>query len=447
MRKTIFVSAIIFFGLVLRLVIFYSSPPNNSFDDHLEPIALYKNTMSIPLPNQCWECYQPPVYYGLGALVIHTGELLGLSSFNSWKLVQLINPLASVFVLFLFYRIMLNLEVPFHKRILLLSFFTVLPIDLLTCSMIGNDYLLVLFSALAFYSFSRLYRNIKEQGEIDWWNYLVLCIYVILGALTKQHGLLLIIFPVSVLLLVFKKSSWKCKVLCAFMVFSTIGISLSNEIQKFRSTGKFLVSNQDFYNYTDGQFPGDINKVEFFTFRFFDLMQTPFLSETTSASFNTEIFARIFFDYEWRFISPSIKGANLMGQVAYVFGAFWLIYFGILIFIRLREFVKGSNKWSRLNYFLVVSSVVFVLYALVPFVQTIRFPYFSSMKATFFLPGVVIFLTLMGRYVMKASNKTLDYLLITINLCFGLCLVLYIYEALPLSLNLLSGPLWPIPGV
>lgn len=447
MRKTIFVSAIIFFGLVLRLVIFYSSPPNNSFDDHLEPIALYKSTMSIPLPNQCWECYQPPVYYGLGALVLHTGDLLGLSSFNSWKLVQLINPLASLFVLFLFYRIMLNLEVPFQKRILLLSFFTVLPIDLLTCSMIGNDYLLVLFGALAFYSFSRLYRKIKEQGEIDWWNYLVLCIYVILGALTKQHGLLLIIFPVSVLFLVFKKSSWKWKVLCALMAFSTIGISLSNEIQKFRSTGKFLVSNQDFYNYTDGQFPGDIKKVEFFTFRFFDLMQTPFLSETTSASFNTEIFARVFFDYEWRFISPSAKGANLMGQIAYVFGAFWFIYFGILIFNRLREFVKGSNKPSRLNYFLVVSFVVMLLYVLVPLVQTIRFPYFSSMKATFFLPGVVIFLTLMGRYVMKASNKTLDYILITINLCFGLCFVLYILEVLPLSFNLLSGPLWPIPGI
>jgi hypothetical protein len=221
--------------------------------------------------------------------------------------------------------------------------------------------------------------------------------------------------------------------------------SLSSEIQKFRVAGKFLVSNQDFYNYTNGQYPGNISRVEFFSFRFVDLMRNPYLSEKTSASFNTEIFARIFFDYEWRFLSPQANGANLIGQVAYVFGAIWALFFVVLFVLRVRKLIRDSNYWSGLNAFFIISLVVLVLYALVPFVQTLRFPYFSSMKATFFLPGVIVFLTLVGRYLMKKSSEWLDYSLILVNLSFGFYFVLSIYNVLPLSLNQLSGPLWPIP--
>jgi hypothetical protein len=406
---------------------------------------IYKKNMSIPLPNQCWECYQPPIYYGLCAVVLKGSEVLNLDKFNSWRLVQLINPLVSVFVLFLFYRILWHLEVPFQKRILLLSFFAVLPIDMLTCSMIGNDYLLVLFSALTFYYFSRLYNQIEQQDSISWLHYFLLCFCAVCGALTKQHGLLLIIFPASVLFLLFRNSSLKLRVVYSSVFILTTICSLSSEIQKFRVAGKFLVSNQDFYNYTDGQYPGDISRVEFFSFRYLDLIQNPYLSQKTSASFNTEIFARIFFDYEWRFLSPQANGANLIGQVAYVFGAFWVLYFTFLFVVRVGELNRDSFHWPSLKSFFVISSVVLILYALVPFVQTVRFPYFSSMKATFLLPGVIIFLTLVGRYLMKKSSEWLDYSLILVNLSFGFYFALSIYNILPLSLNQLSGPLFPIP--
>jgi hypothetical protein len=445
MRNTIFVFGIICFGLVLRLAIFCVSPPNNSFDDHLEPIMIYKNSMNIPLPNQCWECYQPPVYYGLCAIVLSGAEALDQSKFNSWRLVQLVNPLISVFVLFLFYRILLQLEVSLQKSLVLLSFLAVLPIDLLTCSMIGNDYLLVLFSVLTFYSFLRFHNQIIQSGHVGWLNFFLLCFFSVLGALTKQHGLLLIIFPGAALLLMFKDLSWRGRLLFSTMVLMAIISSLSNEIMKFRATGKFLVSNQDFYNYTEGQFPGAISRVEFFTFRFYNLMKAPFMSEQTSASFITEIFARIFFDYEWRFTSPHANGAIIAGQVAYVYGAFWVLYFVILLIIRCRGFTRDSLQLLRFNSFFTVSAIVLIFFALVPFVQTLRFPYFSSMKATFFLPGVVLFLALIGKYLMKTTNKTMDYSLIVINLSFGIYFVLIIYEKLPFSLSQLSGPLWSIP--
>lgn len=445
MRNTIFVLGIICFGLVLRLVIFSVSPPNNSFDDHLEPIMLYKNGMNLPLPNRCWECYQPPVYYGLCTIVLNVAEELDLSKFNSWRLVQLVNPLISVFVLFLFYRILMRLEVPLQKSLVLLSFLAVLPIDLLTCSMIGNDYLLVFFSALTFYSFLGFYNQIIQAGYIGWLNFFLLCVFSVLGALTKQHGLLLIIFPWAALFIMFRDLTRRGRALFSAIVLMTTISSLSNEIMKFRTTGKFLVSNQDFYNFTEGQFPGAIERVEFFTFRIYNLMKSPFMSEQTSSSFITEIFARFFFDYEWRFLSPHANDAIIAGQVAYVFGAFWVLYFVVLLIMRCKEFAKDSFQLLRLNFFFTVSAIVFILFALVPFVQTLRFPYFSSMKATFLLPGVVLLLALIGKYLMKSTNKAVDNWLIVFNLSFGFYFVLIIYEVLPLSLNQLSGPLWLLP--
>jgi hypothetical protein len=62
-------------------------------------------------------------------------------------------------------------------------------------------------------------------------------------------------------------------------------LSISDELWKFNQTGEFLVSNQHYFDYAKNQFPGSLDKVEFFSFRIFELYQEPFISERTSASF------------------------------------------------------------------------------------------------------------------------------------------------------------------
>jgi hypothetical protein len=121
-------------------------------------------------------------------------------------------------------------------------------------------------------------------------------------------------------------------------------LSISDELWKFNQTGEFLVSNQHYFDYAKNQFPGSLDKVEFFSFRIFELYQEPFISESTSASFFTELFARTFYDYEWRFISPNIPWANKLGFIGYSLGLVWVFFFIMIIFILIRNLKKIHTK-------------------------------------------------------------------------------------------------------
>ena len=70
---------LIVLGITIRLVVFYVSPPSNSYDNHLEVISDYSNNIERPQPFSCWECYQPPIYYVISAIVYNTAQSVGFS--------------------------------------------------------------------------------------------------------------------------------------------------------------------------------------------------------------------------------------------------------------------------------------------------------------------------------------------------------------------------------
>jgi hypothetical protein len=87
---------IIVIGSLLRITLGLSSPPNNSYDDHLAPIAKYINNNSRPLPQECWQCYQPPLYYFVASKVFIASYLAFNNYYLAWKSVQFINVLLSI---------------------------------------------------------------------------------------------------------------------------------------------------------------------------------------------------------------------------------------------------------------------------------------------------------------------------------------------------------------
>jgi hypothetical protein len=187
--------------------------------------------------------------------------------------------------------------------------------------------------------------------------------------------------------------------------------------------------------------------VEFFSFLIFELYQEPFISERTSASFVTELFARTFYDYEWRFISPKIPWANTLGYIGYSLGLVWLFYFGIIIFSCIRDF---KNSFYKLNWYALFSKIPPILlgflFMLVPFIQTLRYPYFSSMKSMFMLSGIILLLITLGSQIKKSSlNQQIGIYITVLNILYGIMLVVSISIYLGISLNHLNGPLWPIP--
>ena len=438
--------AIICLGGIIRLTVFWVSPVNNSYDDHLEVINIYSESHNRPAPFQCWECYQPPFYYFTAAAVYNITDSIGADKLTCWKFVQFINPFLSIILLIIVYQILLLFKMPKLSILITLSFVAILPRDIFTSAMIGNDYMLVFFAILSFYLFLKTLFALRNGNKFWFW-FNLLILNATLGSITKQHGLLIYLFPFSISLLLCNKIYRKKLLLAIPILFFGGLLSISDEVWKFNKTGELLVSNQHYFDYAKNQFPGSLDKVEFFSFRIFELFQEPFISESTSASFFTELFARTFYDYEWRFVSPKIPWANTLGYIGYSLGLVWLFYFGIIIFSCVRDL---KNSFYKLNYYAIFSKIPPILlgflFMLVPFIQTLRYPYFSSMKSMFMLSGIILLLiTLCSRIKKSSLNQQIGIYITILNIIYGIMLVVSISIYLGISLNHLNGPLWPIP--
>lgn len=437
---------LISFGAILRLTVFWVSPANNSYDDHLEVIKIYADDLSRPAPFQCWECYQPPLYYYVGASTFNLTKLFGGSPEVCWKMVQAINPLLSILILFIAYQILLLFRLPQLSIAITLSFIIALPRDIFTSAMIGNDYMLVFFAILSFFLFLKTVNVLKNKSTT--WRWLtLLTVAATLGSLTKQHGLLLHLFSAVIFLLLCRKTNRKKLYWAMPILLIGLLISLSEEACKYSETGEFLVSNQHYFDYAKNQFPGSLDKVEFFSFRIFKLYQNPFISENTSASFFTELFARTFYDYEWRYLSPKIPWAKFLGYIAYSIGLMWILFYLVTILLWLRCAIKNSFQveWNTI-FTKGTPTFLALLFMLVPFLQTLRYPYFSSMKSMFMLSGIIILLLTLGNLVKDSSwSKNFGQVVIVLNILYAMILVVSIAMYLGISVNHLHGPLWELP--
>ena len=164
------ISFIFIIGAALRVALYISSPPNNSYDDHLEVINIYSETFESPGAFDCWECYQPPAYYYLSSVVLRFSDAVGMSDYAQWKIVQFINPLFSILMFGFFALIFKELKVKKKSRLVVLSLLAVLPRDLYTSAMIGNDYLISFLCVLALLLFikspsNRAYFRLIQLGH------------------------------------------------------------------------------------------------------------------------------------------------------------------------------------------------------------------------------------------------------------------------------------------
>ena len=95
---------------------------------------------------------------------------------------------------------------------------------------------------------------------------------------------------------------------------------------------------------------------------------------------------------------------------------------------------------------LITPLTVALFFIVVPLLQTLRYPYFSSMKAMFMLSGVIMLILLIGSLTKENSGiSRFCFPIITLNVIYGMCLVVSICLGIEISLNNLHGPLWPIP--
>ena len=437
-RHVAIICAIVLGGL-LRWGIWMANPPNNSFDDYLTPIGLYNKELSRPHPSDCWQCYQPPVYMAAAGLFARTVGSLGVRDPFIWKLIQLLGACFSFAALWLASRTLL-LWFPRSQLAVMLGvcFIAVLPRDLYTSAMLGNDVLLIFFVALAIWAYSRVVR-LGEVRPLLW-----LGIGVVGACWTKQSGLVSLLLPLGLCWAVWRREDQRYgpklrrwAVVC-FVAACLLGVT--DEAIRFGQTGKLLVSNQDYFAGAAGQPPGSVEATSFSSLRIGELYRFPFMSRETGDSFWTHLFARAWFDFEPRFLGPGALTVNT-GRAAITVG---LLCSALIAAGAVRSLWRLRRDPSPLPLYLLA-----LAFLAVPLVQTLRLPYYSSMKLMFVLPAMSVAAIWMADAADWIGSRRWGTIAVAalalVMACFALFHIAVVAIELPESMKTISGPVWRFP--
>lgn len=311
-----------------------------------------------------------------------------------------------------------------------------LPRDAYTSAFISNDILLEATVGLSIVAYCRYSGSLAHNH----FHVLILGIAVIAASLTKQSGLITLVLMAGVLAPLWntRSPSQNLNVLCIVSMCFVAILAVSIEASQVWHTGKLFVSNQHFFDWTAEQPPGQISEVTFWDLRLFSLFREPWLGVSTLSSLPTEVFARFFFDYEPKLIGPT-EEALLGARLGIVSGSALVLMMlhGASIWIRQMGSRTGELPLMAL----------LLLFMAVPIVQTVRFPYFSSMKAVFVLPAISIVMGLISLSAARMLRSTLGRLVLvltTTSLASSAALgLIAAHESI--ADVLMQVPAWPFP--
>ena len=429
---------IVLLGALVRLTVWYANPPNNAYDDHLEVIAHVARSFERPTLDNCFQCYHPPLYYFVQAMVLRGTHAITGSFWIAWRTVQLSSVLFSILHLLVCWKILSSVTKPhLPSQLCALAVLTFLPRDIYTSAFIANDTAVILLGAIAILIYTRGFAS-----EVSHRPLIALVIPIILAAWTKQHGLILWLLPTTIMVTLYQSPSASSvtrdvKMCCVFIYLVGTIIVFGEEAYKTAKTGFVMVSNQHFFDWVSSQPPGRLSLVTFTDFRFRELFRSPFMSPATLGSFWTEVFARFWFDYEPKFLADSYT-TRAIGRISYCVGLAITLAWGIGFLRALWEWRANPRKLCLL--------IVLCLFVLVPAAQTLRFPYFSSMKAMFILPSLSISaLILAHSFRWMWEGLILRTILLSVVVSLALSTISQACVMVEGSYSAVNRALWPFP--
>ena len=149
MRINYKLTALIFFilAIALRASLCLSNPPDNAFDNHFEPVGLILQTGTIPAKDACWECFQPPVFYAVSALIGRLSFDLGAQRTRVKKILQLLCCLYGILTVGIVYLILNKFPLSDFAKIIGFGLVCFLPRHIYMSAMHANDTMAYLFVA------------------------------------------------------------------------------------------------------------------------------------------------------------------------------------------------------------------------------------------------------------------------------------------------------------
>lgn len=408
-------------GVLLRLGLALAWPADAAYDDHYEPVRVIRTQHRLPDASDCWECYQPPLYYLVSAGVGAAAERVVPGAATrpegvgrvALQAVSLVAGCATLVLCVLIFRRFAALA---RFEALALALVAFLPRHVYMSAMATNDAFTWLLATAAIHAALRAHAAA--------WNPRPTLIAAALAGgavLSKGYGWV----TVAALL----GSAWLCLGRAPgiptsgrrarpllLMTLTALAVGIWPTVRNLYTFDRLHVDNFDLRDSPMRfQPPESRRALSLTSFRLPALLRHPWLHVSHADSFVTELYGRLWFDYEGfkTSLAPYAPWQRLWNRCAQAYPQWnrprWdmLLHYaadevpprlrpvawaGYLAGLPLTAAVIAGAALAlrRLgrDFPLTLLLIHFVLAACVPLVQTLRVPHFSAMKAAYALSGV-----------------------------------------------------------
>jgi len=235
--------SIILLGILVRLILYtYTGPMQNAYDTHghLNYMQVISEEKRLPNNNECWQCYQPPLYYAAFAVVKNIVDRYEPSLTN--RILQQGNLLLSFGCVILGVALILNLFGN-RKEAYLAALISVLwPGFVLAAPRISND-ILFYFGALFCMLFAQRYWRTHKNSDV-----LLASIGAAIALIAKLNGFVILFAWVIIYVLnairFLKIGSLKIWFVSVFILLLSVGFSSHRIIVDiYEGRGANLVTN------------------------------------------------------------------------------------------------------------------------------------------------------------------------------------------------------------
>ena len=448
-------------GVALRLGLAIITPPERAYDDHYEPVQFILANGEIPSAADCWECYQPPLYYVISAALCSATQRVAATSADSGEhvgrrtlqFVSLVAGCATLWVCVLIFRRFSELAA--HEA-LALSLVAFLPRHIYMSAMATNDALTYLLASLAVYAALRAHA---ANWQARW------CIAtgLLAGAtvLCKGYGWVTV-GAITLAVWIFTRHSnqlaesrfrRELSKPLALVLIAALPLAIWPTVRNVLVYGKPHVDNFDMFPETPmrHQPPGSVRETSFLSFRLAALLRHPWLHVVHVDSFWTQFYGRLWFDYEgfnttlapyppWQRLwercarehplwnrarqemllsyAPNEVPPSLRRVAVLAYLAGLPLTLGVLAGL-----VIALRRMGR-DFGMTLLSVHFVLAVFVPVFQTLRLPHFAAMKAAFALSGLATAPVLLGLVLSSIRGRAVGRIVAGLLWVFTAAIVL-----------------------
>jgi len=383
-------------GAVLRLLLCWFNPPQNAFDDHYEPIFLIMQTGATPPKDACFQCYHPPVFYWISAIIGHIALSRGVNVPHMMKLLQFVCCFYGIATLGVCYLILKKFPFSAFSAAIAFGVICFLPRHIYMSAMNSNDTISYLFVAISIYL-----TMVALERRVAPWRLVILSIILTLTVFTKYTAfavlpavLVGLVWAYRVRLIVSREQLW-LSILAALSLplLILVGYMASN-VRHYHTPLPWNVSIYD----PSMDRPRDPGGISFFSFKPWEDVTMPMLAPGKLHSFWTMIYSGMWFDTEPYFLSSST-----------MFAAAGLILLGLvpLALLLIGGFLCVRGKWKKLFdtspanrasmslFPVLLASNIAGIIAL-----TMRLPVYNAIKPSYLLNAMSAFMVFIALGVM-----------------------------------------------